>query len=413
MRLFRLEIKHALKSQRTLFLLAIAVLFSVLMAYFPISFEGINRPNADGTVTELNGLPAIKYTRNLYSSTYGAVTPEKVREALETYQNLIKQYGPLEGKGFPLDVKINKIIPIRPLLRGISEVFADPLTGSGADWMDIDPNRIDQSYYEKCTKHLNDVMKNEQKNYPTAQREANNKYAKVDKPFLLYAGISKDAFDYIEFYIFLLAILCVAIAAPTFANGYQTGEDSVLRTTKHGRVRLAITKIFAFYTIFMIAFIIGIGIHLFILDMAFGTDCLKTSFQMLYSIINLPNIDLGQLQMILVLEGLLSILASVSCTLFLSAICKDSLTVLLVSIVVILMPLFAYAAFGATWISSILPSAGIGLGNNFLYQLADFNFLHIGQMSFWTPYVIVISSLFEIPVFFFGAIRGYCKHQVI
>ena len=29
---------------------------------------------------------------------------------------------------------------------------------------------------------------------------------------------------------------------------------------------------------------------------AFGTNCLETSMQMLFSIINLPNINLGQLQ---------------------------------------------------------------------------------------------------------------------
>ena len=56
MRLFRLELKRILKSRRTLILLAIALLLSVAMAYLPISFEGINRPNEDGTVTELDGL---------------------------------------------------------------------------------------------------------------------------------------------------------------------------------------------------------------------------------------------------------------------------------------------------------------------------------------------------------------------
>ena len=133
---------------------------------------------------------------------------------------------------------------------------------------------------------------------------------------------------------------------------------------------------------------------------------------MLYSIINLPDINLRQLQIILALAGLLSILATLSCTMFLSAKCKDSLTVLLVSLVVLLMPLFAYAAMGATWISSVLPSAGIGMQNNFLYQLANFNYLHIGGMSFWTPYVILISAALEVLVFLFLAVHSYCKHQV-
>ena len=113
-------------------------------------------------------------------------------------------------------------------------------------------------------------------------------------------------------------------------------------------------------------------------------------------IINLPNINLGQLQIILAAAGLLSVLATVSCTLFLSAKCKDTLTVLLISIVVLLMPLFAYVAMGATWLSTILPSAGIGMQNNFLSQLADFNYLNIGGMSFWTPHVILISAGIEL-----------------
>ena len=44
MRLFRLEVKRIMKSHRTLVLLAIAILMSVVMAYLPISFESINRP---------------------------------------------------------------------------------------------------------------------------------------------------------------------------------------------------------------------------------------------------------------------------------------------------------------------------------------------------------------------------------
>ena len=219
--------------------------------------------------------------------------------------------------------------------------------------------------------------------------------------------------EYIEFYILFLAILCVAIAAPTFAGEYQTGGDSILRTTKHGRTRLAVTKILAAFTLFIVTFLVGITVHILILNVAFGMDCLKTSFQMLYSIINLPNINLGQLQIILAAAGLLSVLATVSCTLFLSAKCKDTLTVLLISIVVLLMPLFAYAAMGgATWLFTILPSAGIGMQNNFLYQLANFNYLHIGGMSFWTPYVILISAGIEVFVFMFLALHSYCKHQV-
>lgn len=117
MRLFRLEVKRILKSRRTLILLSVAMLLSVLMAYLPISFEGINRPNEDGTVTELDGLAAIEYKRELYATTQGEVTEEKVKQALITYQSCVNQYGPVDGEEFPLEVKIEKIVPIRPLLK--------------------------------------------------------------------------------------------------------------------------------------------------------------------------------------------------------------------------------------------------------------------------------------------------------
>lgn len=412
MRLFCLEVKRVLKSRRTLILLAVALVLSIAMAYLPVAFESINCVNSDGSRTELDGIAAIEFKRELYSAVNGEVTPEKVSEALKTYQSLVNEYGPVEGDSFPLSINIEQIVPIRLLLRGLSELYADPLTGIGADLMDIDPEDVAQNYYQLCESHLADVMRNEQRNYPTAQQQAEEQYAEVDTPFQLYAGLSRDAFDYIELYIMVLAILCVAIAAPIFSGEYQTGADQILRCTRHGRTRLAVTKIAASCAIFIVSFAIGMTLHLLICDLSFGTDCLKSSMQMLFSIINLPNMNLGQLQIVLALAGLLSILACVSCTFFLSARCRDSLTVLLISIAVILIPFFAYAALGANWISAVLPSAGIGMQNNFLYQLINFNYLHIGEMSFWTPYVILIAAAVEIPVFLLLTVCSYCKHQV-
>ena len=54
---------------------------------------------------------------------------------METYQSCGREYGPVEEDGFHLAVYIGKIVPIRPLLNGLSEAFADPLTDIGADLM--------------------------------------------------------------------------------------------------------------------------------------------------------------------------------------------------------------------------------------------------------------------------------------
>ena len=74
--------------------------------YLPISFEGINRPNEDGTVTELDGLAAIEYKRGLYEASSGEVTPDRIKTALETYQNCVQEYGSVEEEGFPLEINI-------------------------------------------------------------------------------------------------------------------------------------------------------------------------------------------------------------------------------------------------------------------------------------------------------------------
>lgn len=57
-------------------------------------------------------------------------------------------------------------------------------------------------------------MNLEQKDYPTARQFATDKYAKLNQPLCIYSGMSRDAFDYIELYILVLSILCIAIAAP-------------------------------------------------------------------------------------------------------------------------------------------------------------------------------------------------------
>ena len=58
---------------------------------------------------------------------YGEVTPEKVADALRTYQKYVQEYGTVDD--IPLDVYTENITAIRPLLDRLPEAFADPDTG--------------------------------------------------------------------------------------------------------------------------------------------------------------------------------------------------------------------------------------------------------------------------------------------
>lgn len=413
LRIYCLEVKRVLKSRRVIILLLIALAMSVLMAWLPVMYESINQPDENGKLVALDGREAIAYKKTLRSIHNGEVTPEKLKNALNRYQNAVSPYGEesIYSGEFPVVLYLETVFPVEALLGRLPEAFSDPKTGQGTNLMAISPDKLD-GFYEQTGQHLKDIMQMEQKKYPTAQEQALQKYAHVKTPFQLYAGYSRDAFDHLVLFIFILVILCTAAAAPTFSNDYQTRSDSILRCTKYGRSRLAIVKILAALTIFCAAFILCISLHLLISDLAFGLECMETSMQMLYSVISLPALNLGQLQAVLAIGGLLSLLATISFTLFISAKLKDSLSVILIAIGLCLLPIFTYSA-GANWLSFILPSAGIGMQNSLLYQLTSFNYLHIGSISLWTPYVIIAAAVIEIPVFLFLSIRAYCKHQVV
>lgn len=415
MRIYYLELKRILKSRRSIILLLIALLASIGMAWLPVMFVDNNQYDAKGNkVAELNGLKAIRHIQKLQAPYDGEVTQEKLKEALKIYQITIAPYGEdslYDGK-FP-PALYQKIEPVQSIIGRLPEAFADLQTGLGKSKMDIPIDDMDH-FYERTKKRLNSLMDIEEKDYPSAKENAFKQYSKVKTPFKLYSGYTRDAFDYIELTVFFLVILCAAAVTPTFSNEYQTGADSILRCTKHGRSKLAVVKISAALTISVIAFAVCISLHLLISDFAFGTECIKTSMQMLFSVSSLPAINLGKLQAFVAMGGLISLLATVSFTMFISAQYRDALTVIMITIAVCLFPMFVFQAFGANWLSSVLPSSGIGMSsNNFLYQLIDIKYLHIGHLSIWTPYVMMVSAVIEIPIFIFLAVRTYCKHQVV
>ncbi|HGM1522786.1 TPA: ABC transporter permease, partial [Clostridioides difficile] len=212
MRIFYLEIKRVLHSRRTLILLLLALVLSALMAFLPITYEGINYLDDNGKVVELSGLDAIKYKKTIYANnseiSSGVVTPKKLKHALNIWKKTEEKYGKVGSEDFPLDVYSKSILPIRPLLNRLPEAFANSETGFATELSEINTNDLD-SFYEQCKTHLNDIMKIERQT-SSAQMKAQELYRKVDTPFEIYPGYSKDAFDYIIFYIFILLIIYVA-----------------------------------------------------------------------------------------------------------------------------------------------------------------------------------------------------------
>ena len=133
-------------------------------------------------------------------------------------------------------------------------------------------------------------------------------YRRVEKPFAVYPGMSSTILDYQNIMGFLVLLFCVVIAAPVFSADYQSGADDILRCTRNGRARLGIAKVLTALFVSAAAFVICAVVHILVVNSLFGWECTKTSIQMLYSIVTLTDMNIGELQRLFVVAGLLSVL---------------------------------------------------------------------------------------------------------
>ena len=414
MRIYYLELKRVLKSKFTLILLALALLLSVLLAWLPVTYCYSNYTDEAGNEVNLTGLASVAYEKERQADAAGPVTPERVREAVETYQACLASYGVTESYELPEGVYEREILPIAPLLHGVKEAFADPNTGMAPAITEIDPEQIDD-YYSVCESRIASLMAMEQPDSPGAQRKAVEMYRNTEKPFEVYPGMNSTVLDYQNIMGFLVLLFCVVIAAPVFSADYQSGADDILRCTRYGRGALGIAKLSAALCVSGAAFVICAAVHILVADSLFGWECTRTSVQMMYSIVTLADMNVGGLQFLFAVAGLLSVLASVSFTLFLSARCRTTVSSLAAVLVFCIAPVVISMTMPGglgTWLCSILPASGTSIQASVLYGITDFRFLNLGGMAVWTPYAMIGACVIEIPLFAFLAVRSYCRHAL-
>lgn len=410
MRLFVLEIKRVLKTRITWILLAAAFILTAVLAYIPVTFEGVI-VDENGTKTTLTGLKAVQYYQQYNDTIYGEVTTDKLKEAVVKRQELYKEYDSEYGENIPAKVYYEELAPSDEYVHGIKEAFADPETGFASQILEIDPENVDE-YYDKLTDRLSSVMNMEQKDYPSAQKKAQEKFEKVKRPYVYYYGAGSNSMDYQVLLIFAISIFCVVIAAPVFSSEYQTGADDILRCTKHGRVRLAVTKIVSAVLITGITFVLCGILYILFANSLFGWEGTKTSMQIIYSVTSLPAYTIGQLQWANLAGSLLILLSTVSFTLFLSSKVKNNVNALAAGLLFAILPIIVDAALPGqlgAWLGCILPAGGIGLSNCLLYSMRDFIFLHVGQASVWNVDLLLAIRLIEIPLFAVLAVYTYCR----
>ncbi|MDO5784427.1 MAG: ABC transporter permease subunit [Eubacteriales bacterium] len=411
MRLFWLELKRVLRTRSTIVILAIALVLSIMMAWLPVSYIKLTLPDGNGGETKVTGMQALAEAKERRSEYSGEITPEMMEKALAQYQDTVEQYGDPYEEEFPLEVDVEQLFPVTHLTRRLVEVYANEngMAPEVADLTQEDAAR----FYEQCTVHIGDLMKLEQSKYPDAQRQAKELYSKVEQPFYYYPGYTTDALEYVGMYVFLLVFFCTLIAAPIFSSEYQTGSDDILRCTKHGRIRLAVTKIATALLLFVVTFAVCMTIFTVVSNSLFGWECRQTSLQIISSAATLVNLTLGGAQNWITGMGLLSLLATASFTLFLSSVCCSNVKALGLSLGFLVGPSIFYMLTNSqliAWLRCIMPSGAVGLMNSFTYTITGFEFLHIGQKCFWPPVVMFVAELIAIPLFLVLTVRCYQKH---
>lgn len=417
MRLYKQELKRLFLMKRTKLIFIIAIVISILFAVLASEFNDANVPDAEGNIIWYHGKDAISFLKEASSSGNGEVTVDRLKAALQTYQGLYKEYGkdPLRDEAgeekFPLNVYWEKVYPIRPLLRTLSTAYGT--NEKQADLMSLKPEDVD-GFYEACKSRLEDAMKSDEVLSDSAYiSKARSVFDGVNQPFMVSHGYTRDAFDYISITILILVLLSAVMVAPVFSERYESGEDSIIRCTEFGKGKLVKTTLIAVVTVSSIMYLLGIGSHLLVSDMIFGTDTLKESVQVLYTVYSLPSLNVLGLQIVLVLSGWICCIAITVMVTWISSVMQETSTAMVISIIMVVLPTFMYMGIGCVnWLLAIMPSASVGLNNNMLYSLVDLRFLKIGGNAVWYPVILVIADIIETVAFGIFCRFAYIRHQV-
>ena len=403
-----LELKKMLKTPVTLILIIVALILSAVLAYLPVSFEKTRVLTGD-TLTIYKGEDRIAYEKDS-AQIHGEITAETAKQALAAYQTCLTKYGVQSENDLPEGVFEAEISPWFRVLHTIREIYADPKTGIPPDLLYMPLESLDD-YYAKKTERFESLM--EQEDWPEAVRKkARLMYADTDEPLEYYPYYNSNGLDYQSFLFFLVMICCILIAAPVFSVDYQTGADDIMRCTKNGRIKLALSKCGATLLISAVLFTACAAIYCLLTQLFYGAEGMQTDLQMMLSVFTLHNWTVGELLLRVAGAGLISCVASVSLTLLFSSRIKSVGIAMGTAILFGILPIVLDVIVGGqivSWVCSIIPAGGTCLTKSFYYAVFDAAFLTCKNFAMPTTLGIITFALVEIPLFLLLTIKSYQK----
>ncbi|MGL5714072.1 MAG: ABC transporter permease subunit [Paraclostridium sp.] len=417
-KLIILELKQRFKSKRTWIVFAIAILSSFLVTIFSMNSDRDLILNDSNKVEYTSGKKTINYLKQTQKEFEGYVTPEKLIKIAEDYTNLVNEYSGI-NTNIPEDIYAKEITPISNILDIISYSFTTGYEGE-FDKNGLFPNgfkpELAKDTYEKRYQAQKYLLSDDAKANMSLINTIKTKEDKVQKPFYFSSYIGWDSLE-LNYSLILNAIivlLACILVSPIFSKEYESGSDRVLRSTKNGRNKLAISKIISSLIISIVLYLCSILFSFLLACSVFNINGLKTSIQFVNLFSSAP-LNIGQLLCINLFGGMIAVITMVCFTLFLSASMNSSVVVLAISsMLVVVNNIFNLLSVNNIennkayfFINSLSPFGGSTISTSTLVN----NYLSIGAFNLWLPYCTLIFSIILIFVFFKLTIKNYCNHQ--
>lgn len=405
MRLYYLEMKRLIRTKSVWILMIAMVVLAAVMAYVPVTFIRAYKTDA-GNVQAVTGVQAVKISKETRKDMEGEVTEEKIRQAIRVLNEMYQEYGSSFMEEVPADVYAEKIYPIMPVLNVIEQV----LVPDGKNLYNMEAFDVKEedaaTIYEKYREEIQELSQN-----PELVKEMQKISGSVKTPFTYESGMTLETVDYYTIYLFLVMFAFIVIASPVYAAEYQTGADDVIRCTKNGRVRIAVTKILVTFTLAVATFVASSLTFVAVLYILYGGSGFGTSIQMGY-VFYLPALTIGSMLKLQIAGGVLFTLATVSFVLFLSSKCKNVQTALISAFEIAILPMILNMAGNNNVLNimrCILPTGGFGLINGLQSELMARNFALVAGHYIWLPYILLVAAAVAVPVFVGLTIVSYCR----
>lgn len=405
MRLYYLEMKRLIRTKSVWILMIAMVVLAAVMAYVPVTFIRAYKTDA-GNVQAVTGVQAVKISKETRKDMEGEVTEEKIRQAIRVLNEMYQEYGSSFMEEVPADVYAEKIYPIMPVLNVIEQV----LVPDGKNLYNMEAFDVKEedaaTIYEKYREEIQGLSQN-----PELVKEMQKISGSVKTPFTYESGMTLETVDYYTIYLFLVMFAFIVIASPVYAAEYQTGADDVIRCTKNGRVRIAVTKILVTFTLAVATFVASSLTFVAVLYILYGGSGFGTSIQMGY-VFYLPALTIGSMLKLQIAGGALFTLATVSFVLFLSSKCKNVQTALISAFGIAILPMILNMAGNNNVLNimrCILPTGGFGLINGLQSELMARNFALVAGHYIWLPYILLVAAAVAVPVFVGLTIVSYCR----